>query len=102
MIRASFRFSARGAAAFTVKGHAGYAGSGRDIVCAAVSSAAYMAANTVTEVLGVRARVCEKEGYLSFGFTGSEPAADIVRGLLLHLTQLQEQYPGFIQITSEV
>ena len=102
MIRAKFRFPSADAASFTVKGHAGYADSGSDIVCAAVSSAAYMAANTITEILGVAAEASVSDGRLEFGFSGSKPAADIVKGLQLHLTELQEQYPGFIQITTEV
>ena len=102
MIRAAFRYTAADAAGFTVKGHSGFAENGADIVCAAVSSAAYMAANTVTEILGVAAEAKVKDGYLDFRFSGSKAAADIVRGLELHLTELRDQYPGFIQITTEV
>ena len=36
---------------FDISGHAMFAESGSDIVCASVSSAAYMAANTVTAVI---------------------------------------------------
>ena len=102
MIRAKFRFPSADAASFTVKGHAGYADNGSDIVCAAVSSAAYMTANTITDILGVEAQAAVTDGSLKFGFSGSRQAADIVKGLRLHLTQLQEQYPGYIQITTEV
>ena len=38
---------------FRVEGHSGYAEEGADIVCAAVSSAAYLIVNSVTEVRGV-------------------------------------------------
>ncbi len=102
MIRAEFRFPQAGAASFTVKGHAGFAEAGKDVVCAAVSSAAYLTANTVTEILGVKARAKVKEGSMEFAFSGSEEAANIVRGLRLHLTELAEQYPGTIQISTEV
>jgi uncharacterized protein YsxB (DUF464 family) len=102
MIEAQFRYPARGAARFTVSGHAGYADAGADVVCAAVSSAAYMAANTVTEILGVNGTADVKDGYLQFEFSGSEEAARIVQGLQLHLTELAAQYPGFIQIKTEV
>lgn len=102
MIRAKFRFPSGDAAAFTVKGHAGLEAAGKDILCAAVSSAAYMAANTVTEILGVKARATVRDGYMEFQFSGSKEAADIVKGLRLHLTELAAQYPDFLQISTEV
>ena len=102
MIKAEFRFPAADAARFTVKGHSGYAQQGADIICAAVSSAAYMAANTVTDVLGVKADADVRDGYMNFAFSGSEDAAKIIRGLELHFRALQEEYPDFIQITTEV
>ena len=46
MIRAVF-FEGENGRGFEISGHAG-GSAGRDIVCAAVSSAVYMAANTVT------------------------------------------------------
>ena len=101
MIRAKFRFPQEGGASFHIKGHAGFADEGEDIVCAAVSSAAYMAANTVTEILGVNAGAAAKDGDMEFSVTGSKEAANIVKGLRLHLTELAAQYPDFIQITTE-
>ncbi len=101
MIKAEF--SIRGAdASFTVSGHSGSAESGRDIVCAAVSSAAFMAANTITEILGVDATAEADDGYMNVSFVNSEAAADIVRGLRLHLEQLSRQYPQFVKVTTEV
>lgn len=101
MIRASFRICSD-AASFTVKGHAGFAEAGNDIVCAAVSSAAYMAANTITEILCVAAEAQVKDGYLRFSFSGSKAASDVVRGLKLHLEELASQYPDRIKVTTEV
>ena len=101
MIRAAF--SIRGdSAEFTVEGHSGAGEQGEDILCAAVSSAAYMTVNTVTEILGVAAEAEDREGYMHFRSCGSGPAADIVKGLQLHLEQLAEQYPAFVTITTEV
>ena len=101
MIRASFGIR-NSSAEFTVKGHSGYAQAGNDIVCAAVSSAVYMAANTVTEILKVDAAADVKDGYLKFSFSGSEAATDIVRGLKLHIEELAAQYPDSIKVTTEV
>ncbi|MBQ6066019.1 MAG: ribosomal-processing cysteine protease Prp [Clostridia bacterium] len=100
MIRAAFTI--RGdTAEFSVKGHSGAGEQGTDIICAAVSSAAYMAVNTVTEILGVAAEAEDRDGYMHFRSRGSKPAADIVKGLKLHLEQLAQQYPAFVTITTE-
>lgn len=101
MIKAKFRIR-KAEASFTVVGHAGSADEGRDIICAAVSSAAYMAVNTVTDILGVTVQAEDRDGYMKVSFVNSEAAADIVRGLKLHLEQLAEQYPQFVKVTTEV
>ena len=101
MIRASFII--RGdTAEFTVKGHSGSAEQGSDVICAAVSSAAYMTVNTVTEILGVDADAEDRDGYMHFRSCGSKAAADIVSGFRLHLEQLAQTYPKFVKVTTEV
>lgn len=102
MIEAKFSFPLSSSASFTVKGHSGSAEKGQDIICAAVSSAAYMAANTVTEIFGINARAKVRDGYMKFEFSGSEDAAKIIRGLKLHLEELSREYPDFIKISTEV
>lgn len=100
MIIAKFCFGENGAqAGFTVSGHSGSAPAGEDIVCAAVSSAAYMAANTVTEVLGLTPAICERNGFLSLTLPKEQAktALPILKGLCLHMEGLSEQYPEFIQ-----
>ena len=42
---------------FSVSGHSGYAESGADIVCAAVSAVVTMAEATINDVLGAKAKV---------------------------------------------
>ncbi len=82
---------------FSVKGHSGSAPSGHDIVCAAVSSAVYMAANTITEVCGLAADIHEEDGHLTLAIAqGEAKAQTILQGLNLHLEGLAEQYPTFI------
>ena len=86
---------------FRLSGHAGFAESGQDIVCAAVSSAAYLTANTVTDVAGVPADVTEKDGLLELTIAPQDAATvrDVLEGFRLHMTQLAEQYPQHITIT---
>ena len=62
MINVKFFHSQNGAPlGFSFKGHAGYAAHGSDIVCAAISSVAYMTANTILEIMKVDADVDVKE-----------------------------------------
>lgn len=85
---------------FDVQGHSGSAVSGQDIVCAAVSSAVYMAANTLTEVSGCAADIREADGLLSFTVceADTQKAQEVLSGLHIHLTGLSAQYPQFIKI----
>ena len=84
---------------FEVKGHSGYAPQGEDIVCAAVSSAAYMAANTVTDVVGARATVDAGDGALTLEvFEENAGIKTVMDGFFLHMKALQEQYPERIQV----
>lgn len=101
MVKASFCIR-EDSASFTVKGHSGFAGSGFDIVCAAVSSAAYMTANTITEILGADASSKVKDGYLQFKVSGNSAARDIIKGLQLHLSELAKDYPDHVTVTTEV
>lgn len=98
MIRAEF-FSRDGIpAGFCISGHAGDAGT--DIVCAAVSSAAYLTANTATDIVGAEAGVRISDGRMSFRVAGKEAAKcrDLLRGLEAHLTALRRQYPEKIDV----
>ncbi len=85
-------------AGFKVSGHTGT--SGESIVCAAVSSACYMAANTITEVLGIEADISVHDGYMRVTVKGDDipKAKAILLGLKLHLEQLAQQYPKQIRI----
>ena len=79
-------FAAQGAlTGFSAHGHADTAPYGEDIVCAAVSSACLLTANTITEVLHLPAAAEMKDGFLQLR-------------LKLHLSALSEQYPQSIQV----
>ncbi len=88
-------------AGFRISGHAGYEDSGKDIVCAAVSSAMQLTANGITEILHYEPvlnveesavtlqtkRGCDDQGVLA-----------MLDSFRLQLEILAEQYPQFIQI----
>ena len=101
MIRAVF-FEGKNGRGFEISGHAG-GSAGRDIVCAAVSSAAYMTANTVTEVLSVEADADVRDGYMKFSFNSGNSAAEaVLDGLELHLRELEKEYPKKLKVITEV
>ncbi|MBR1481726.1 MAG: ribosomal-processing cysteine protease Prp [Ruminococcus sp.] len=105
MIEAIFTVTEQMVCGFRISGHADFAEQGSDIVCAAVSSAAYMTANTITEVQSLRADITEEDGILQVILSPQEAAAaqEILNGLLLHLNALSEQYQEYIKVViSEV
>ncbi|MBQ2775547.1 MAG: ribosomal-processing cysteine protease Prp [Clostridia bacterium] len=102
MIRAVF-FKSGSSKGFEISGHASSRAYGSDTVCAAVSSAAYMAANTVTEVLKVKADADVSNGYLKFTFDSEDKAAEaVLDGLELHIRELEKEYPKKIKVITEV
>lgn len=102
MTRVEFRYSGDKLCGFTISGHSGYAEEGEDIVCAAISSAALMTANTVTEIRHINAEITQDDGFLSLDLSGDEAAKadDLLAGLQLHLTLLSKEYPQFITVNN--
>ena len=99
MIRVKFLVGNRQLAGFEIKGHADFADIGKDIVCASVSSAAFMAANTVTEIIGADADATESDGAMTLLVKETcERTETVLKGLELHLTELSKQYPDNIKI----
>lgn len=100
MIRVDFLARNGCICGFRLKGHAGMAPAGHDIVCAAMSSAAYMAANTLTDVCACHVLLRQKDGYLfcSVPCTSLGHAQTVLKGLKLHAEGLRSQYPEYIQV----
>ena len=98
MIRVRYKTADGLLIGFTLSGHAGAGVSGQDIVCAAVSSAAYMTANTVTEIIGATADITVDDGYMAVTVTDHLAGCqDVLSGFRLHLQALEEQYPTRIR-----
>jgi len=89
---------------FRITDHSGYAESGSDIVCASISSAAYMTANTITDVIKVSAEVDvdEKNGEMLLRVFQRDAAAcrDILQGFKLHMLALEEQYSDYMIVNN--
>ena len=104
MTKATFYFDGNVPYGFLISGHSGYAQEGEDIVCASVSSAAYMTANTITEVLGVNAQIEVSDAKMKLIVNKEQRhiTKDNLLGLKLHLEGLEEQYPEFLKTLTEV
>ncbi len=99
MIRVKFLVGNRQLAGFEIRGHAGFADIGEDIVCASVSSAAFMAANTITEIIGAKADANADDGAMILKVNEPcERTETVLKGLELHLSELSKQYPDNIKI----
>lgn len=81
----------------SVKGHAGYAEHGQDIVCAAVSSAVQLTANLLTETFGEDAQVSAKGDTVNIRTGGSEISAKLLDALYVHLQCISEEFPDTIK-----
>lgn len=104
MTKATFYFDGNVPYGFLISGHSGFAESGEDVVCASVSSVAYMVANTITEILKVNAEIKVNDGMMRLMVNKEQRniTKDILLGLKLHLEGLEEQYPEFIETLTEV
>ena len=100
MTKVKFFADGRGLCGFEISGHSGSAEAGSDIICSAVSSAAYMAANTITEIVKCKAEADISDGYMSFYVRSDlSDAQQILEGLKLHLEALAADYPDNIKVT---
>ena len=89
---------------FTVSGHSGYAESGQDIVCAAISAVVTMAEATINDVCGAKAKVRVKDEQARITLTlpascdEEESIQAVLSGLMLYLCSLRDEYPDYIEV----
>ena len=89
---------------FSISGHSGYAESGADIVCAAISAVVTMAEATINEVCGAKAKVRVKEEDARITLTlpvscdEEDSVQAVLAGMLLTLAGLRDDYPDYIEV----
>ena len=101
MTRVKFYADKIGFIGFEISGH-----SSRDcddvngkIVCSAVSSAAYMAANTIEEIIGDKCDAFVDDALMNVKvLKPSDASRKVLEGLKLHLAELSKQYSDRIVI----
>lgn len=100
MIQVTFKTKKNVLHSVSVTGHAEYDDHGKDIVCAAVTSALQLCANAITEVVEVPADIVVKENLVEIILPDRAPKKAIyfLEALLLHLDTLQQDYPNNVQV----
>lgn len=101
MTSVKFLADAKGIYGFCVSGHSSVNCDDElgKIVCSAVSSAVYLVANTVTEIIGDSAKAEIRDGLMNFKVINpSSETYKIMDGLKLHLTELSKEYSNNIKI----
>ena len=85
---------------YSISGHAGFAPKGSDIVCASVSSAAYMTANAITEIAKAKSKPEVSDGFLKLLLKEDEArhSQELLKGFELHMRALSKEYPQRIRI----
>ena len=89
---------------FSVSGHSGYAESGSDIVCAAISAVVTMAEATINEVCGAKAKVRVKDEQarvtlmLPAVCDEEDTVQAVLAGMMLTLCSMRDDYPDYIEV----
>ena len=89
---------------FSVSGHSGYAESGADIICAAISAVVTMAEATINDVCGAKAKVRVKDEQARITLTlptscdEEESVQAVLAGMMLYLCSLRDEYPDYIEV----
>ena len=105
MTSVTFLFQNEVLQGFDIKGHSTYSENDEQgkLVCSAVSSAAYMTANTITEIIGAKADIKVNDGEMFLKVLSDfEDCLPILSGFLLHMKQLSKEYNKYVTINSEV
>ena len=90
-------------ARFAVSGHAGYAKSGKDIVCAAVSALVLNAINSSEKLLGVELSVNDNGDYLECDIPdvvrNREDLQLLLQSMVFGVEQTAVAYPKYAKLT---
>ena len=90
---------------FSVKGHSTVNSEDLEgkLVCSAISSATYLVANTITEVIGAKVDCKENDGdFYILVKTPTDKTKLVLDGFKLHMLGLEEQYGDRIKVYVEV
>lgn len=92
--------SDKGYTGFSVSGHSGYAAAGKDIVCAAVSSAVSLALSLIEKTgCELSLDVSDDNAYVSLELFPNEKSDLVIETLREHLESIADEYGKFLSVT---
>lgn len=96
MIDVVFRKKEQDIVGFKLSGHAGYAKSGKDIVCAAVSALAINAVNSIEKLTTASAMTKQADGYLDYRLKNSQDnkARLLLKSFEYGIQSIEKEYHG--------
>jgi hypothetical protein len=85
---------------FLCQGHAGFADSGRDIVCASVSALVITTFNAIEAFTSDPVKASDEEGLVKaeFGESNTPESKLLMDTLLLGLTEIQKEFPQYLKV----
>jgi len=87
---------------FEINGHSGFAQEGEDIICASVSSAAYLVVNMLSESANKEIQAIVDDAYMKVEIIKPDEVTNIIlNGLKMHFDQLSRQYPEYVVINQQ-
>lgn len=100
MIQAQFFSRRERLVGFKVSGHSMLANFGKDILCAAVSSAVQLTVNGIVEILAISSELKVEENSISLLMLEDEQTAEpFLQALKLHLHLLEQDYPKNLSLS---
>lgn len=106
MITAEF-FSSQGQiTGFSISGHSGYAAAGKDIVCAAVTSAVRFTELLINDKFnaGAEVNINDKSAEITLTLPkkcDNESAFSALSALQSYISELREEYPEYIRVLTQ-
>lgn len=106
MITAEF-FSSQGKiTGFSISGHSGYAAAGKDIICAAVTSAVRFTELLINDKFNAGAKVNINNRSAEISLTlpkkcDNESALSVLSALQSYISELREEYPEYIKVLTQ-
>ena len=82
----------------TIKGHSGYEESGKDIVCASVSSMVITSVNAMVRIDSEAIKFDESNGVIIDVLKHNEIIDKLILNLIELLEELKKKYPKYIEI----
>lgn len=92
---------------FVVKGHAGFAEEGSDIVCSAISAIAFTAVGAIEELIGLKGFFKQKDGFMSCKLDMDlsddlrHDANIIMATTEIGFKQIEYAYPDYVKVLDE-